>query len=154
MTRLITFLAIVVCFKFSAQTNTTHSTDEVKKTIEQFFDAMRDGDSTSLRRILAKDAVFFTTFISKEGKPVLLKDNPEEFIEAVGTPHEEIWDERISQLEIKIDGNLASAWMEYSFYINEIFSHCGVNAMQFFFDGTEWKLFEIADTRRKSDCEN
>lgn len=154
MTRLITIVALAVCFKFSAQTNTTHSTEEVKKTITQFFDAMRDVDSTSLRLIIAKDAVFFTIYTSKEGKPLLIKDNPEEFIQAIGTPHEEVWDERIAQLEIKIDGNLASAWMDYSFYVDDTFSHCGVNAMHLFFDGTDWKLFEIADTRRKSDCEN
>lgn len=144
----------MVGFKISAQTNTPHQTEDVKKTIDQFFNAMRNGDSTSLRMIIAKDAVFFTTYTSKDGKPMIIKDNPEEFIHAVGTPHEEIWDERIDLLEIKLDGNLASAWMSYRFYVDETFSHCGVNAMQFFHDGESWKLFEIADTRRKSDCGN
>jgi hypothetical protein len=76
----------------------------------------------------------------------------EEFKNAVGTPHEDIWDERISNVKIQLDGNLAQVWMNYSFYLNDKFSHCGVNAVQLIRTNNGWKMIHLADTRRLTDC--
>ncbi|MFN2421877.1 MAG: hypothetical protein ABR527_10985, partial [Gemmatimonadota bacterium] len=75
------------------------------------------------------------------------------FINAVGTPHEETWDERICDVEVRIDGRLATVWANYAFYLRDRLSHCGVDAFQLFHDVDGWKIFEIADTRRSEGCE-
>lgn len=74
------------------------------------------------------------------------------FVEAVGTPHEELWDEKVWDVEVRIDENLAQAWMHYAFYLGDEFSHCGVNAMQLVHDGTAWKITQVTDTRRTDNC--
>jgi hypothetical protein len=73
----------------------------------------------------------------------------DEFVTAVGQPHEKVWDERIWDVEIQIDGPLASAWVPYVFYHGETLSHCGVNAMQFVRQADGWQLLQITDTRRQ-----
>lgn len=53
---------------------------------------------------------------------------------------------------ILIDGNLASVWTDYKFYIDDQFSHCGVNSFQLFKGKDGWKVIYIIDTRRKENC--
>ncbi len=47
---------------------------------------------------------------------------------------------------------MANVWAPYEFYLNNDFSHCGVNSFQLFFDGIQWKIIYLIDTRRKQGC--
>ncbi|WPP50859.1 nuclear transport factor 2 family protein [Catalinimonas niigatensis] len=125
--------------------------EEVIKTIEQLFEGMRQGDSTMVRAAMAPQARLLT-IIEKDGIVSLQEVSLEKFIQAVGIPHDEIWDEKITAYDIKIDDRLASAWTPYQFYLGKNFSHCGVNAMQLYKSQDGWKIMEIADTRRKTNC--
>jgi len=56
-------------------------------------------------------------------------------------------------VEIEIDDNMASAWMQYAFYLNGEFSHCGVNTFQLarHTDGI-WRTVALADSRKSERC--
>jgi len=125
---------------------------EARKPIEQLFDGMRKGDSTLVRGAFHSSARLQTTFFNKEKKPVLRTEDLDGFIKSVGTPHAEVYDERIVKYDIKIDDNLATVWTEYEFYVGTKFSHCGVNAFQLFKTENGWKIIQITDTRRKEGC--
>lgn len=125
---------------------------EVRSVIDQLFFGMKSGDSSIVAATFHPEIQMMTTFTDKEGKPQAHKGSASEFKNAVGTPHEEIWDERISNVEIQIDGNLAQVWMDYSFYVDDNFSHCGVNAIQLLKTESGWKMVHLADTRRRTDC--
>jgi hypothetical protein len=60
---------------------------------------------------------------------------------------EEIWN-----LKIQMDGDFAQAWCEYAFYYQNKFSHCGVDAFHLIKTTEGWKIFHLADTRRKENC--
>jgi hypothetical protein len=126
---------------------------EVMAVVETLFDAMRAGDSSAMRAVLHPGATAASVFV-QEGVPTLAREESMDgFVQAVGTPHDEVWDERIWDAEVRVDGNLATAWMQYAFYRGEQFSHCGVDAFQLFKDRSGWKVFHIADTRRREGCE-
>jgi hypothetical protein len=117
------------------------------------FDAMRAGDSAAMRAVLDPSATGATAFV-RDGAPTLTREaSLEGFVQAVGTPHDEVWDERIWDAEVRVDGLLATAWMNYAFFAGDTFSHCGVNAFQLFRGADGWKIFHIADTRRREGCE-
>ena len=120
--------------------------------IASLFKAMYDGDSTLAGQVFAEGASLNSVYTSKNGVQKVKAGEIDGFITAIGTPHEEIWDERISNLEVKIDGDLANAWMDYSFYVDDKFSHCGVNSMHLVRKDGLWKILQIVDTRRKKDC--
>ena len=120
--------------------------------INDLFDGMKTGDSTLVREVLSPEIRLQTTFTARNGEIVLKTESAEDFLEAIGTPRKELWNEVISNLKIDVDGSLGQAWMDYSFYLNDEFSHCGVNAMQFVYDGESWKIIQIIDTRRRTDC--
>ncbi|MEX0746530.1 MAG: nuclear transport factor 2 family protein [Rhodothermales bacterium] len=125
--------------------------DDARAVIDRMFDGMRSGDSTMVRSAFHSDARLMTTF-TREGKPMLQTGSIDGFVKAVGTPHDEVWDERIWDVEINVDDNLASAWMKYAFYLGNTFSHCGVNAFQLAKTESGWKVIQVADTRRAVAC--
>jgi len=66
---------------------------------------------------------------------------------------EEIWLEKLLYFDINIDGNLASVWTPYEFYVNGSFSHCGSNSFQLFKNNGNWEIIFLVDTRRRQGCE-
>ncbi|RSK44735.1 nuclear transport factor 2 family protein [Hymenobacter perfusus] len=134
-----------------AQTKTTAETEAVQQIIRRFFDGMRRGDSATVRATLAPGAVFHT-LATKNGQTQLRPENPSEFVKAVGTPHPEVWDERITFEKVLIDANLASVWTPYQFYRGSTFSHCGYNSFQLVKLTEGWRIAHVIDTRRKEPC--
>ena len=121
--------------------------DAVRATVDRLFDGMRAGDSTMVASVFYEGAVLGrATDQGFRGGPI------DGFLRAIGTPHEQVWDEKIWDVTIKIDGRLATAWMEFAFYLGETLSHCGVNAMTLYQEGDGWKIVQLADTNRGKDC--
>lgn len=132
---------------------TTEGEEGVKSAIHTMFDGMRKGDSTMVHSVFMDDVRMYSSFTTAEGKEMLRGGSLAGFLNAVGTPHDAVWDERIWDLKIEVDDNLAHAWMNYAFYAGGQFSHCGVNAMQLVKMDGQWKIIHLIDTRRKSDCD-
>lgn len=127
---------------------------EVRAVIDSLFLGMRIGDSSIVANVFHADNRMMSSYISDSGqKSNLHTGTLDEFIIAVGTPHDEVWDERISNVVIQVDDNLAQAWMNYSFYLDDTFSHCGVNAFQLVKTENGWKIMNLLDTRRKESCD-
>ena len=147
--------AIASPVRSQAQTGTEA---EVRAVIDRLFDAMRRGDGTALAAQFHPAARLQSVGVSRQtGQPELETDSIEAFARAVGSPHPGmVWDERVSGVEIRVDGNFAQAWMNYTFYIvqgeTERLSHCGVDAFQFFKGADGWKVIQITDTRRRENC--
>ncbi|QIX59901.1 hypothetical protein HER32_01310 [Hymenobacter sp. BT18] len=129
----------------------TSDADAAKKTITTFFEGLRKGDSTLVRSTLAPGVVL-QTISNRGGKTQVLVESPKEFLKAVGTPHNAVWDERITFDKVLIDANLASVWTPYEFYLGTSFSHCGYNSFQLVKLAEGWKIVHIIDTRRKEKC--
>ncbi|MFD1872518.1 nuclear transport factor 2 family protein [Hymenobacter bucti] len=127
-------------------------TEAVKQTITSFFDGMRRGDSTLVRRTLAPGAVFHGIGGQPGQPPALQTESINGFLKAVGTPHPDVWDERVQFERVLIDANLASVWAPYEFYLGSKFSHCGYDSFQLVKLSEGWKIAHIIDTRRKEKC--
>jgi hypothetical protein len=124
----------------------------VKLAINTLFDAMRKGDSALIKTVFAKEMVLQSISKDKNGKTVIAVDSGDDFAKAIGTPHNVVYDERITFNDIKIDGDLASVWAPYKFYLGDKFSHCGVDVFSLMKTASGWKIIYIVDTRRKDNC--
>lgn len=127
--------------------------DQISNVIDNFFYGLNNGDTTIILSVSGENMILRTTFNDGSNMPRIIEEEYDEFISTVGAPRTNKWEERISDVVIQIDDNLANAWMNYSFYVDSEFSHCGVNAFQFFQTTEGWKIISITDTRRKSDCD-
>lgn len=125
--------------------------ENVKRVVEQLFDGMREADSSLVSAVFATD-VRMLTIVERGGKTSLREGAVADFLQAVGTPHDEVWDEHILDYEIRIDDQLATVWAPYRFYLGNRFSHCGVNAFQLYKSAEGWKIIQITDTRWKEPC--
>lgn len=140
----------LINFQVSAQ-----ETEEklIMDVVNRVFEAMRTSDSTKLKSCFTPEASTYTVFRNAAGEPLLRKGSLQKFIDAVGQPKADIWNEPIWNEKIQIDGPLATVWVDYAFYLNDQFLHCGVDAFQLVQTNAGWKIFHLADTRRKEDCE-
>ena len=122
------------------------------RTVRRMFDGMRAGDSAMVRSVFDSGARLVTVAV-RNGVPRIERGSLDDFLRAVGTPHDEVWDERISDEVVHVDGPLATAWMRYRFYAGSTFSHCGVNSFELIRRPDGWRVSSIADTRRREGCD-
>lgn len=133
-----------------AQTSEEANVTEV---INRLFTGMHNSDSAMVRSAFTKEITSATSTRNKEGNPVLERDySIEDFVKAVGRKKAEPWTEEIWNLKTQIDGDFATVWCDYAFYVGNKFSHCGVDAFQLYKSQDGWKIFHLADTRRKEGC--
>ncbi len=124
---------------------------DVRAVIDRLFDGMRAGDGAIVRSAFHEAAVMARA-VTNGDSTRLRSGTIGRFVEAVGQPHDEVWDERIWDVDIRVDGALASAWMQYAFYLGDELHHCGVNSMQLFRAHEGWKIVHLLDTDRGLDC--
>ncbi|MFZ6009426.1 MAG: nuclear transport factor 2 family protein [Bacteroidota bacterium] len=147
-------LVALACMTFNmASAQTSKEEAPIEEVIERLFKGMQAGDSAMVHSVFNQDITMATVTRNKENAPVLFRESSlAGFLKAVGTPHKEVWYEEIWGLKILVDGDFAQAWCDYAFYIDKNFSHCGVDAFQLHKGKDGWKIFHLADTRRKTGC--
>ncbi|MDP5120094.1 MAG: hypothetical protein NWQ46_00755 [Spirosomaceae bacterium] len=117
---------------------------EIKSTIDQLFDGIRANDSLLIQPIVHQTCTLQTIQNNKDGNVIISKTEMAAFIKSVGTKRAGVQlDERLSGYDIKIDGDMATVWTPYSFFVNNNFSHCGVNAFTLIRQNDSWKILSI-----------
>lgn len=149
--KLALFLSLIISNSYS---QTEQDKLDILQPVHNLFEGMHTGDSAMVHNAFAKGVTLATVTESREGNPILRMDALQGFLDAVGKPHTEPWSEMIWDPEVRRDRNLAQVWVKYAFYVGKKFSHCGIDAFHLFksADG-KWKIFHLADTRHKEDCE-
>ena len=151
MTRtfLFSFLYVLITLSYGQ----TSPKEEVEKVILSLFEGMRSGDSTMVGAAFMREAQLYTVTRSEIGETRLEKGSLQRFLDAVGSPHDQAWNEPVWDMEIRIDEGLAQAWTPYAFYLGNKFSHCGVDAFHLIETPEGWKIFQLIDTRKKRGCQ-
>lgn len=150
------FLVILITFiKVNAQGPNASEYDKqaVKDVVETFFDGFHKQDSMIIKSTLANDVVLQTTARNKQGKTLFKTEKIEKLITSITSIPDSIsFEEKLTSFSIQVDRTMANAWVGYEFWLNDKFSHCGINSFQLInFDG-EWKIIYLIDTRGKAGC--
>ncbi|TAF94936.1 MAG: hypothetical protein EAZ32_14215 [Cytophagia bacterium] len=117
--------------------------------IKELFLGMKNNDSSLVRQAFVVGGRLETVAKNKEGV-VSVKSTPlTQFFATIASSPSGSLDERLMGMDIKIDGDMATAWTPYEFFYNGQFSHRGVNAFQLVKINDHWKIWSIIDTRRK-----
>jgi len=155
MTKNIRFVLLIMLLTPGlSQAQESGEENAVREVITRLFTGMEKGDSAMVHAVFTEQVTLATAFRDKNKNPVLRREaSVEDFLKAVGTPHKEVWHEETWNLKVQIDDDFAQAWCDYAFYIDNTFSHCGVDAFQLHKGKDGWKIFHLADTRRKEGCE-
>ena len=124
---------------------------EVEAVVIGLFDAMRSRDADAVQSLFAEDAILQSTGM-RNGEPMITKSPAENFAQAVREATGDTWDEKIWDLKIEVNNRLASAWMDYAFYLGDTLSHCGSNSFQLFKGEQGWKIIYLVDSRQHEGC--
>ena len=153
MKRLVTSAVFLLFGAFAIAQDSTEE-DKVRQVVDTFFEGFHARDSVIMKSAFYDDPVVQTIAKTKEGETRLVNEELKNVLKGiVSIPQETKFKEVLHDYIIKIDGNMANAWTPYSFYMNENFSHCGVNNFQLLKQKGEWKIIYLIDTRRREGCE-
>jgi hypothetical protein len=124
----------------------------VLATVQKLFDAMRTRDTALLLQAFDSSAKL-VRINRRAPSPSVTLTPPSQFAAAlVRAPAGDVWNERIYDPEVRIDGDIAQVWTYYTFHRNNTFSHCGIDAFMLAKVGTTWKITQLADTQRMEGC--
>ncbi|PIB37583.1 hypothetical protein BFP72_15480 [Reichenbachiella sp. 5M10] len=112
---------------------------------------MYDGDSSRAHDLFQTDAKLYTIYLRNDSTQ-FHRGEVSQFLTAIGTAHEFKWIEKSWNYKISVDGGLGQVWCDYAFFAGDSFSHCGVDAFQLVHTTEGWRIFSLADTRRKEAC--
>ena len=121
--------------------------DEVLAAVVHMFDGMRAADSDMIREVLAEGMQFAVA----DDDGAIRYISPEGWLNAVDDSGGS-WDEQVYDVQVQVDGPMASAWVPYTFYRDGEISHCGINSIEFRRDAEGWKATYLTDTRRTTGC--
>lgn len=153
MQKIITFIIVLVCTSLINAQNSANEEAAIKQTIETFFDGLHKGDSAIVHSTLHKNLKLQTTYTNQKGEKVLRTETKEELLINIASKKpENTYFEKLLSWNIHIDGNLASVWTPYEFYLNDNFSHCGANSFQLFNNNGKWEIIYLVDMRRRGSC--
>ncbi len=144
-------LPILICSAFLSHAQI--SEDLVRNQIFQLFDAMKKGDTATIKNLFTDSATLETIVHSGNGKDSAKTETLQNFINSIIQQPKGSLDERIVVEIIKTDLDFAMAWVPYKFYYKGVLSHCGVDLFEFISLKGDWKIHRIIDTRRKVGCE-
>ena len=123
--------------------------EEVKDVIVTFFKGFHAKDSTIIKSVCAENMILQSIAESSKGSQIK-NQNPQDFYRSIATiPSTMLFEERVLEYSIQLDGAMAHVWTPYEFYLNGKISHKGVNAFTLFKDNGLWKIVYLIDTRRK-----
>jgi hypothetical protein len=125
---------------------------EVIDVVRRLFDAMRAQDSAAARALFEPGARLQSVARRQGGVVTVSEDSLGMFLRAIGTPHAQTYDERIANERVLIDEPYAVAWVDYTFYLGDQKSHCGIDMFQMVRRAGGWRIFGLTDTRRRENC--
>ena len=153
LSALILFLLAISVNAQGSNPSEEETKQKIKGVIETFFDGFHKQDSTIIKSTVADDVVLQTTGKNPQGKTMFKNEEFSEFLKSiVSIPDSVKFEEKLTSFSIQIDRTMANAWVGYEFWLNDTFSHCGIDSFQLVdFDG-EWKIVYLIDTRGKEGC--
>ncbi|HWA40399.1 MAG TPA: nuclear transport factor 2 family protein [Gemmatimonadales bacterium] len=128
----------------------------VMQVVTNLFSGMRTRDTSLMRAQFHPEAPMRSAAWGRgpNGPQAMIQaDGIADWLTGVaGAPAGTVLDERLGPPSVQVDGNLASVWVYYEFYLGDRFSHCGADLFSLGRTADGWKVIFVADSRRRAGC--
>jgi len=126
----------------------TPQEQEVAATVQKLFDAMAAHDASAAAAItIPEGRVFAIRATGEPGTSTTLEQFAARLPATKGRIIERMWN-----LEVRIDGRMATLWAPYDFYRDGQRSHCGIDAVDLVKTASGWKISGISFTMVTEGC--
>ncbi len=146
--KLITLLMIMAMSSVAYATEAVLPEKDVRLVLDQIFDAMRAGDSATLKTLILPEALLDRI---APNKPVH-HGTASDWIGWVDTLKPGQADEQIFDVVINVEGPLATAWAPFTIAIDGVLKSCGVNHFTLVKMDGGWKVAYLIDTHTPEKC--
>lgn len=144
-------LSILLLLPAHARAQTPPSAeDDVRAVVRRMFDGMRAADSAQVRSVMAP-GVRFASIDGRATPPGISYQPVDGWLSGVAKSARR-WDERLFDVQVRVDGDIAQVWAPYTFYLDGKIRHCGVDAIELLRDAGGWKITQLSDTQRREGC--
>ena len=144
------FLLMTLTYSTYAQDLEINDEKKIKNVINRFFRSLETRDTLLMKQTTMGEAQIWRRKNNK--KPIeidtrLSKDDLQEM------PNDPIIKEIPLSFKILVDDGIAVAWVPYKLWVDDKFSHCGIDVFTLFeMEGT-WKIISMAYTIEIQNCD-
>ena len=148
-TYLLLYLTFIIYAPVLAQS--TSEKEKVLQVVQQFFTALEQQDTLTFRALFYPDAINYIVRQEKDSVRIGSQSSL-----AFKFRKDLIIKERMRKegVNVQIHKNIAMVWAPYDLWVNEQFSHCGVDVFTLIKGNAGWKIASISYTIEKEGCGN
>ncbi|MGJ8685634.1 MAG: hypothetical protein ACSHWW_13470 [Nonlabens sp.] len=117
--------------------------------VKEFFNHFHKKDTTALRAMIIENASLNSLIISESRGKRVINTPIAEFLKGIAQIADSVkFEERLIQIRVTNSEDIASVNATYEFFMNDDFTHSGVNVFTLLYIDDKWKVASIADTRQ------
>lgn len=146
------FLPVLLCLiaPTAATAQANADVEAVRAVVLRIFEGMKQGDSAKVRPAFDAGARFASRR-TVDGKTSIVYSPVDGWLSGIARSNGQ-WEERLFDTEIRVDGDIASVWTSYNFYLGGTLRHCGVDTIELIRTDAGWKITQLSDTQRREGC--
>lgn len=139
---------------FSILVFTSKAQDEEKavlKVINEFFTHLESQDTTAFRNLHVENSKFYIVAERNDTVKTFSRD-----VTNFKFNKKDILKERMRDKLVKVNlhGRIATVWAPYDIWVNETFSHCGIDAFTLVKSADGWKITSCTYTVETKNCDS
>lgn len=146
------FLLFLSLFAFAAPAAATPAQDrrEILSVVQQLFDALAARSPERIMALVVPEGTI-TAHAARNGTARMRAQRWQEWAQGLREGNETL-EEVMHAPQVRIRGNMASVWTEYSFRRDGRFSHCGVDLFDMARVDGRWRIVNLSYTRETEGC--
>lgn len=123
---------------------------EILAAVQELFDALAARDARAVMALVVP-AGTIAGHDERDGAGRMWSTRWQDWANGLGEGSERL-EERMHRPRVRMRGNLASVWTDYSFYRNGAFSHCGVDLFDMARVEGRWRILNLSFTMEREGC--
>lgn len=120
--------------------------------VERFFKAMTANDLAASESVLTAEGILYGYSETADGLKITQPTHADYLAGIAGRETELV--ERMWDPQVLLHDRMAVVWTPYDFYIDGVFSHCGIDNFSLLKTDDGWKISGVVYSREKENCPN
>ena len=147
----LSLLLLLLTIGFNAHSQDSEIKDEqqIINVINQFFESLETKDSLLMRKTTMDEAQIWRRYSDENPVRVDVRYSKDDLPNMHSLPDVK---EIAQNFDINVYNGIATAWVLYEFWVEDKFSHCGVDVFTLFEMDGNWKIMSAAYTVEKASC--
>jgi hypothetical protein len=119
--------------------------------VQRLYDGMRARDTLLMRSALHTDARFFVSSTTNR-QPLTRLVPLDVYLGSISGSGERLDPQPVAPIEIRVRGNIATAWVPFTLRRNGNLSHCGLDSFQLALTPIGWRIIQLFEMQQREGC--